>query len=57
MRQSLKDIVNAGFGINLNPNSNDIIAAFRKSYLELDVSVTPNVHAVFYHVLNFWKET
>nr|XP_012558535.2 uncharacterized protein LOC105845381 [Hydra vulgaris] len=47
-------VVSGCFGCNLNPNYPQIIEAFRVSYLALqNVSVTPKVHAVFFHVKDF----
>ena len=51
--QSLNKIVKACFSVNLDPDFTKYIAEFKESYLALNVSVTPKVHAVFFHVEDF----
>lgn len=46
-------VVKACFGKLLYPNFKKNIRDFKRSYLDLGVSVTPKVHAVFYHVEDF----
>lgn len=48
-----KNVVEACFGRNLDPQFQTHIYAFKQSYLDLDISATPNVHCVFYHVEQF----
>ena len=43
----------ACFGKNLDPDSPIFIGALKKSFMDLEVSVTPKIHAVFYHVSEF----
>lgn len=43
-----KKVVSACFGNNLDQNYKACIQAFKKSYMDLGVSVTPKVHAVFF---------
>lgn len=40
-------------GNKLDPNYKEKIATFKRNYLDLKVSVTPKVHAVFCHVEDF----
>lgn len=51
--EAFKNVVNACFSKKLHPDFNTIIIVFKESYLELNISVTPKVHAIFYHVLDF----
>lgn len=46
-------VVKACFGIELDPNYKLYINNFKKSYLDLGVSVTPKVHSVFYYIEEF----
>lgn len=55
--KAFKDVVDACFSKILDTNFEDKIREFRNSYLELNISVTPKVHAVFYHVPEFCKKT
>ena len=48
-----KKVVSSCFGNNLSKNYKAHIAAFRKSYTDLGVSITPKVHIVFFHVQEF----
>ena len=50
-----KDVVTSCFGQNLDPDYKSKIAQFQPSYIKLPISVTPNVHAVFFHVPQFIK--
>lgn len=49
-------VVKSCFGENLNPNFIKHIQDFQKSYVDLKISITPKVHAVFYHVKDFCHE-
>lgn len=52
----LKDfhvVVKACFSATLHSNYKKLISDFKKSYLDLGISVTPKVHAVFHHVEDF----
>ena len=55
--QDFKKVVASCFGNSLNSNSKEKIAAFKKSYLALEISVTPKVHAVFFHIEDFCDRT
>lgn len=46
-------VVKACFGQTLDPNFEKHINDFKTSFLELEVSVTPKIHAVFFHVAEF----
>ena len=51
--KSLKDVVDACFGKKLDPNYIELIRQFRDNYLSLQLSVTPKIHAIFFHVEEF----
>ena len=51
--QHFKSVVSSCFGMTLNTAYVQHIKHFKKSYLQLPVSVTPKAHAVFYHVPEF----
>ena len=46
-------VVTACYGTNLASDYKEHIADFRNSYLKLKISVTPKVHAVFWHIIDF----
>lgn len=48
-----KDVVDACFGVELDPKYCKKIDSFKNSYMDLSISVTPKVHAVFFHVQDF----
>ncbi len=51
--RNFRDVVNACFGSALQRDFKEKIEKFRTSYLFLPITVTPKVHAVFYHVAEF----
>lgn len=51
--ENFRDVVNACFGKTLDEKFKMKIAAFKESFLALDIRVTPKVHAVFFHVSEF----
>ena len=55
---NFNDVVTSCYGTNLHKNFKHNIAKFKREYLKLNISVTPKVHAVFYHVVEFcdWKK-
>lgn len=58
--QCFKDfraVVDSCFSQNLEENYEKNIFAFKKSYIALEIPVTPKVHAVFFHVLHFCRRT
>ncbi|KAJ6639768.1 hypothetical protein Bhyg_12515, partial [Pseudolycoriella hygida] len=46
-------VVNQCFGKKLNPEYDKSIDKFKKSFMDLKVSVTPKIHAVFFHIKDF----
>ncbi|CAH1099096.1 unnamed protein product [Psylliodes chrysocephalus] len=50
-------VVHECFGMILTPNYKSSIADFRRSYLALLKSVTPKIHAIFFHVEEFCDST
>ena len=50
-----KEVVVACFGNDLDPDFESKISNFKRIYTSLQVSITPKVHAVFYHVPQFIK--
>lgn len=48
-----KEVVTSCFGTTLQENYKETIQKFKTSFLFLPISVTPKVHAVFYHVSEF----
>lgn len=51
------DVVAACYGDSLQPNFEETIGRFQRAYLQLNISVTPKVHAVFFHVAEFCSST
>ena len=51
--RSFDVVVEACYGKDLNPDFQRRIVAFAMDYLKLGISVTPKVHAVFFHVAEF----
>ena len=51
--QSFNEVVRACYSMNLDRDYQERIDDFRRSYMNLGVSVTPKVHAVMYHVGEF----
>ena len=64
--KSFNEVVVACYGKDLSPCYKDKIKIFRTCYTKLNISTTPKIHAVFYHVREFcdfvnmglgpWKE-
>ena len=46
----LNDVIDSCFSWNLSKGYKTEILRFMKSYLEIDMPVTPKVHAIFFHV-------
>ena len=55
--QDFKNIVHSCFGHELRKNYTSHIAAFQKSFTDLGVSITPKVHAVFFHIQDFCEKS
>ena len=51
------DIVVACFGETLAENYKEVIAKFTQAYMQLNISITPKVHAVMFHVEEFCSMT
>ena len=51
--KSFNAVVEACYGKDLHPDFERRIAVFAMDYLKLGISVTPKVHAVFFHVTEF----
>lgn len=51
--RKLKSVVEACFSIKLDPKYKESIENFKKSYLALEISVTPKIHIIFEHVVEF----
>lgn len=51
--KDLDNVVKDCFGKELKPSYKASISQFKKSYLDLDISVTPKIHAIFFHVPKF----
>ena len=51
------NVVKSCFGYELIENYQDAIQQFRIGYMNLNISVTPKVHAVMYHVEEFCSLT
>lgn len=48
-------VVDSCFTIDLKPDYQKKIGAFRESYIDLGINVTPKVHAIFFHIEDFCK--
>lgn len=55
--ESLKKVVDSCFSSKLKDTFEKDIEEFKKYYGDLDVKVTPKVHAIFYHVTQFCKKS
>ena len=51
--KSFNEVVASCFGRELKPNYLEKISDFKHHYMKIGISVTPKVHAVFYHVAEF----
>lgn len=49
-------VVKSCFGEVLDPNFSNHIENFQESYMDLGISITPKIHAIFYHVKDFCTE-
>lgn len=55
--QNFGAVVDSCFSQELGTNFEQKILAFQKSYCDLNISITPKVHAVFFHILHFCRRT
>ena len=46
-------VVLSCFGNDINPNFKRNVKSFRDAYADLSITVTPKIHAVFHHVIEF----
>ena len=53
--QDFNDVVKTCFSSKLDPTFESCIDKFHKSFLVLNISITPKVHAVIFHVTYFCK--
>lgn len=54
--EAFKHVVDSCFTTELKEGYVKKIQIFKKSYLDLEINVTPKVHAVFFHVEDFCKQ-
>ena len=54
---AFNDVVSSCYGFDLATDYEEKIEIFRQSYMQLGVSITPKVHAVFYHIADFCNLT
>ena len=45
------------YGAELHPDFKDKIAAFKKDFINLGISIAPKVHVVMFHIAEFCKIT
>jgi hypothetical protein len=53
--RSFGKVVSSCYGDHLDSTFESYITEFKEAYLQLGISVTPKIHAVFYHVAEFCK--
>lgn len=51
--RSLDQVVHSCFSSSLGANFDELIHRYRDDYISLGISVTPKIHAIFYHVSQF----
>ena len=51
--EKFKSVVESCFTLDLKSGYEEKICAFKKSYFDLNISVTPKVHSVFFHIKDF----
>ena len=57
MLRSFRAVQESCFGMQLKPDYKAKIARFSKLYRELGISVTPKVHIVENHIVDFFEKT
>jgi hypothetical protein len=50
---AFNEVRKACFSVELLPNYQEAILEFKAKYLQLDLSVTPKIHCVFEHLIEF----
>ena len=53
--EDFKSCVKACFGNDLDSNFLNYIDAFKSSYIDLGINITPKIHAIIFHVPEFCK--
>ena len=53
--RAFRKVVRSCFSIHLDDDFEETINEFKENFIELGISVTPKVHAVFFHVPIFCK--
>lgn len=53
---AFKNVVKSCYGHKLDLNYSDFIKKFQTSFLDLEISVTPKVHAIFFHIDDFLRD-
>ena len=51
--RSFNVVVSSCFGQDLHPSYKEDIKMFRQDYLDLNINMTPKVHAVIFHIVEF----
>ena len=51
--KSFNEVVSSCYGAELHPEFKDKIAAFKKHFINLGISITPKVHTVMFHIADF----
>ena len=51
--RKLDIVVKSCFGSEIHPDYSDAILSSQQAYLDLGISITPKIHAIFYHVPTF----
>ena len=51
--RALDRVVQFCFGGNLEPSYKEDIGAFKQAYSHLNISITPKIHAILFHVPQF----
>ena len=51
--RDLNIVIKSCFGSTLEPHYEDAISCFKRSFMDLCISVTPKIHAIFFHVIDF----
>jgi hypothetical protein len=50
---AFNQVVKACYGHKLDPTYKATISIFKECYSELQISITPKVHAIIYHIIDF----
>lgn len=57
MLENFNAVVKACFTSELKSNYKECIFTFKSSYIDLGIPITPKVHAVFFHIIDFCSKT